>query len=1335
MNRTQCNTSNDEGMSNRRRMAEDALSRAARVGAALACVLLGALALSGAPAVAATQYPLLGEITGAETPEGQLKAPGSIAINDVSKNVLVKSGEHFDAFGLLGIFETQIIQGGEAIAVNDTSGDIYITGAGAVNIYSASGEYISQFRPSTCDVSPPVPDCFEPRSIAVDQATGHVYVFDRENDVIDVFGATGGSLFQITSAGGQGLGRYVNGMAVDGPTGDLLVTDSFTAGPETVISMVYVFDAATGAYLTTWDGSNTPQGSFHPFNESLAITVNEATGDVYVAPSEPQVGSATSKAFIDQFTSGGAYVGQIRSTPSGPLLPVFALAVDRASGDVYAAVQRCASSQECEFYLGVVDVFAGNGISVPHVALGTPSVESTSAILHGVVNPEETGEAICEFEYGTAIAYGQRASCGGPIPNGDAPVEVEARLSGLLPDTTYHYRLDGKNVADGYTNTGEGSEDVGEFHTQGPGIHEESVSDVAATSATFEAKIDPNGAPTKYYFQYGFSTEYGQDLPALPGGAIGSGTADVEGPGLYVRGLAPSTVYHYRVAAVSEVKPGVFETVDGADRTFVTQSAGGSFALADGRQWELVSPASKLGALIEAPGYGVVQASARGDAIAYRASSPTEGEPSGGFASFETVFSARGAQGWSSQDISEPNTVATRYSAGVGNEFEIFSEDLSHAVVQPHDRAFTPLSPEASESTAYLRTDYLGGNAEGLCGSSCYEPLVTSKPGFANVPSGIIFGEETDGACEVIGYGVCGPQFQGASPDLSHIVLSSSAQLTSTPAPAGGPGLYEWSNGSLELLDVLPKGEEGPAVLAGSGQNAGGDPPAGVRGSVSEDGGRVVLEGGAHGGRGLYMRDTAMPGETVRLDVPRGGSGQSENVSYMDASGDASRIFFLDSGRLMAGSSPSGADLYEYNSNAPVGSRLTDLTSGPNMGRSAYVAMVIGASKDGSYVYFAAGGALAPGASEGECPTDPLQVERREQERESKGEEPKQDCNLYVRHEGVTRLIAELPGEDVYDWSKRLHDDFEKGVYARVSPNGRWLAFLSAAELTGYDTHDAVSGEPDVEVYLYDATSDSVVCASCDPSGARPDGVGIESSSAFGHNDSDIRREWGAASVPSWVGSPEPGAYGGAYMVSQPRYLSDSGRLFFDSTDALVAQDVNGVEDVYEYEPTGAGGCDESGATFAQRSKGCVNLVSAGTSPEPAEFVDASETGGDVFFRTASRLASQDYDAAYDIYDAHECTGAVLCMPVVEQTPPCETESSCRVAPTPQPALYGAPASATFSGTGNVVPNTPVTSPKKVAKKTVKCKKGYVRNRKGKCVKHKSSKRATRARNKRRASR
>jgi hypothetical protein len=249
------------------------------------------------------------------------------------------------------------------------------------------------------------------------------------------------------------------------------------------------------------------------------------------------------------------------------------------------------------------------------------------------------------------------------------------------------------------------------------------------------------------------------------------------------------------------------------------------------------------------------------------------------------------------------------------------------------------------------------------------------------------------------------------------------------------------------------------------------------------------------------------------------------------------------------------------------------------------------------------------------------------------------------------------------------------------------MAFMSQRELTGYDNRDAVSGQPDEEVYLYDAEGNGgagkLVCASCDPTGARP--VGVEENHPQGTLATGSKvwetGSWLAANIPGWT------AYKLLAGLYQSRYLSDSGRLFFNSNDALVPQDVNGTEDVYEYEPQGVGDCTTSSATFGVRSGGCVGLISSGSSAEESAFVDASGNGGDVFFLTEAKLSPSDYDKSLDIYDAHECTSAEPCYTAPAARPPaCDTEASCRAAPSPQPPIFGSPSSATFSGAGNITP-------------------------------------------------
>ncbi len=424
-----------------------------------------------------------------------------------------------------------------------------------------------------------------------------------------------------------------------------------------------------------------------------------------------------------------------------------------------------------------------------------------------------------------------------------------------------------------------------------------------------------------------------------------------------------------------------------------------------------------------------------------------------------------------------------------------------------------------------------------------------------------------------------------------------------------------------------------------------------LRRAISNDGSHIVWSETSDKLNEPHLYDRNMTtGKTVQVDAVQGGPAQAPGspgaAIYQIASTDGSKVFFSDKQPLTADANQisGSADLYVYE----VGSgKLADLTAHPHEGEGAGVikGVVPGASEDGSYIYVVATGVLAPGATSG-------------------------SDNLYVLHDTgsawTTTFIGSLSPLDRNDWAGTITEiPLVSHLTARVSPNGRFMTFMSNRPLTGYNNTDAVTGAADQEVFLYDAEANKLTCVSCSPSGARPVGVAVKE---FEAPLVDRPELWNgqtlAGSIPAYTNeSKDTTQY-------QSRFLSDSGRLFFTSPDNLVPAAVNGKEDVYEYEPNGVGTCASS--------SGCVSLLSSGTATQESAFIDASTNGDSVFFLTASQLLpTQDNDGSYDIYSARVCSSESPCL----QPPPsvtnkeCESSESCGRNTPVVPPVYTAPAS------------------------------------------------------------
>jgi hypothetical protein len=701
-----------------------------------------------------------------------------------------------------------------------------------------------------------------------------------------------------------------------------------------------------------------------------------------------------------------------------------------------------------------------------------------------------------------------------------------------------------------------------------------------------------------------------------------------------------------------------------------------SVKLPDGRNYEMVSPPDKNGGELGLGAHASEQSSPEGQAITYDASSAYADAQDGG--SGENQYLARRtATGWSTQSLSvlQASSGSTLRTSLYNTSF---SEDLSKGVLEDEDLndpdLSSPPAPLGQGAIPGYRNLYLSNFTTGT-----RQALTTVTP------------DPAVGASY-------NPIPETATPDYSHIVLAVNDTLTANGNPSDPTlfNVYDWFDGQLHLANILPNGTIAPT--AGVGGNIGlpafDNHDGQVHHAISDDGSKIFWTDNQNGPGNIFLREDDTSTVAVSASQKTNGTGPggrdpngSRGAAFWTASASGSVAYFTSceqltntstavSSTLTESCEPSaggvGNDLYRYD--AASGS-LTDVTVDHGDALGAQVLGIVGSSDDGSYVYFTANGvpdtAQGSGAHPGTC------------------FELAGSCDLYLYHNNAIKYIATVePTVEQLENKGSIEaidrEPFRKPAY--VTPDGQHLAFTSNTRLRaantapgGFDNTDANTGLPDSEVYLYDANTETLTCASCNHTDTAPEGDSF---------------------IPTWN-----------TQTYDPRSVSNDGtHIFFTSADALLPNDSDGTQDAYEFEPAGTHGCGEPA--------GCQYLLSSGTSPSDSLFVDSSTTASDAFFLTADQLTPQDADGAYDLYDAR-----IGAPPPPGLTPePC-TQEACRPSGTQSTALL-TPGSLTFNGPGN--PPPPPVAVTKATKKTVKCKQGFVKNKKSKCVR-KSKKKAKKA--------
>jgi hypothetical protein len=432
---------------------------------------------------------------------------------------------------------------------------------------------------------------------------------------------------------------------------------------------------------------------------------------------------------------------------------------------------------------------------------------------------------------------------------------------------------------------------------------------VQATTARFNAEVNPGGKASSYHFDYITLAAYNANLAASKAGFTGASRVPFSGessvPGTApttiapaVTGLSAATSYRYRLT-VNNADGGV----TGPTRDFTTFPST-PFSLPDGRGWEMVSPIEKNGGQVEAPGAlaggGVLQAAADGQSVTYGSDASFAGGASGAATASQYV-SARGQSGWSTVNVTAPLFAGSYDTSSEGVPFQLFSPDLSRAVMlsgrscrggETGCPVANPPLPGTDAPSGY-RNYYLRDSASGTYGA--------------------MLGQD-DLAYTDIGPEAFDLRYAGAAADLLHAVVSTCAALTpdASEVPLGEgcdpakPNLYMYSGGALTLVNASP----GAALGAQSG-------------AVSSNGARVYFSDLTTGN--LFLRNGV---QLKQVDVAAGGGG-----AFQVATADGSAALFTKAGHIWR---------YEVATDS-----ATDLTP------SGLVLGVLGASADLSHVYYA----------------------------------------------------------------------------------------------------------------------------------------------------------------------------------------------------------------------------------------------------------------------------------------------------------------------------------------------------------------------------------------------
>ncbi len=215
--------------------------------------------------------------------------------------------------------------------------------------------------------------------------------------------------------------------------------------------------------------------------------------------------------------------------------------------------------------LPVISILPPSEYTSPDAAEPTAGIK-----LNATVNPQRGGDTTFHLDYGITDAYGTSTAESPSIGDDSSTYPVSSKLSGLQPGATYHYRLVTTNAA----GVRESADQTFTTVPLPPAVIDASATEIASTSATLNAVVDPGFGATVVFFEYGPSPAFGSSTRTTDPTPADSANHVVS---TRITGLSPGTDYYFRAVAVNfnSVAPGPQRTLSTPDEAL---SGGGGSA-------------------------------------------------------------------------------------------------------------------------------------------------------------------------------------------------------------------------------------------------------------------------------------------------------------------------------------------------------------------------------------------------------------------------------------------------------------------------------------------------------------------------------------------------------------------------------------------------------------------------------------------------------------------------------------------------------------------------------------------------------------------------------------